>query len=1008
MNGLRDGVANLLSQTNADVNTVLTRGCPFEGLRDVHDPSLETVKFVREAKILVIGAGGLGCEILKDLALSGFTDIHVIDMDNVDVTNLNRQFLFRESDIGLSKIQDFGPDFYEQFFLIIAGLDNIPARRDEEGNIDPSSLKPLLDGGTEGLKGQARVIVPYHTACFDCTLESFGPPDTGNYPMCTLAETPRLPEHCIEYALLVLWEKAFPGVKVNTDSANDIKWIYEQAAARAETFGIHGVDYRLTLGVVKRIIPGRLDNYFMYMGQTGVNTQTFEWERSDTCLVCSGSEAVVDSLDPEKNTLEDLLDLLCNPAGKFRLQRPSISTVSGIVFIQRPAALRAEHEWKLTKSLKELSVAGVLREGEEATVTDPTLPSLKGPVGQNYEKTNPFYWPPEDTSDVVQMPGGRKQFFVFAGKSDEDGSLEPTLAIVSRGGRRLVFFNEEELAELERLGPRYLSYLKLWQQKARRNQAVTEAKLGQALPRDAASFNPTCWDDTMNPAFCCPFETLGEAIHARHRCELGPLTESWQRTKYLLADCMAEFRVDVWELPQACEQFVRTLPETDNGVFSRWAARQLGPLRPSCLVSTLSNTCGGIGEDNIGLCKTYFNCHGIHNHEHALVCVACLLICPDWLSLGDTDWLPGLSYTLSTVLDLSSASDGPSLLNEEDIAVEPAAALHALQVASLQALGSEHPVVMVSSWERGLHKLAHHPGPIESASDEPVRHGLRYLQQCASGQAPRTPTGWWQVRFRDYEETFVWLIQGGSLLRIGDGELAIMDARASAPHVRPSDFALAFEGLSRLAGPRGGRGSCGHRLCLAVVDLWNHEPSFPHSEHASFWYGRSGAYFKEAYERYIPTGASLCQFVNYSPRPGTMTLRRFRENWETVFAARRVLLVASSLNIAYPIKNISVDKIASSWPFNRAHKVYVTPPGMVPYTTGRLFEFTEVANSVIALGAERDVDVFAVTWGPLARLLVATIACNSTMGVQAIDIGKLMVNFPEFFMAGYPDGFGHS
>ncbi|KAF4728753.1 hypothetical protein FOZ63_018594, partial [Perkinsus olseni] len=131
-------------------------------------------------------------------------------------------------------------------------------------------------------------------------------------------------------------------------------------------------------------------------------------------------------------------------------------------------------------------------------------------------------------------------------------------------------------------------------------------------------------------------------------------------------------------------------------------------------VSTLSNTCGGIGEDNIGLCKTYFNCHGIHNHEHALVCVACLLICPDWLSLGDTDWLPGLSYTLSTVLDLSSANDGPSLLNEEDIAVEPAAALHALQVASLQALGSEHPVVMVSSWERGLHKLAHHPVRVEA------------------------------------------------------------------------------------------------------------------------------------------------------------------------------------------------------------------------------------------------------------------------------------------------------
>lgn len=162
------------------LNNILTRPGPFT------DPDWMPLAQLESAKVLVIGAGGLGCEILKNLALSGFKDIHVIDMDTIDVSNLNRQFLFRHADVGKykaetaarfvekrvkgvkitpynGKIQDKDDDYYMQFSMVICGLDSIEARRwineklvglvqDNPGVME--ALKPLVDGGTEGMRCQ--------------------------------------------------------------------------------------------------------------------------------------------------------------------------------------------------------------------------------------------------------------------------------------------------------------------------------------------------------------------------------------------------------------------------------------------------------------------------------------------------------------------------------------------------------------------------------------------------------------------------------------------------------------------------------------------------------------------------------------------------------------------------------------------------------------------------------------------------------------------------------------
>ncbi|XP_026194231.1 NEDD8-activating enzyme E1 catalytic subunit [Cyclospora cayetanensis] len=322
---------------------------PFAAPPPLFSPGCHVLQRVAECRVLVVGAGGLGCELLKTLCVSGFRDLAVLDLDVVAVSNLHRQFLFREEHVGKFKaavaaevlntrfahlgvriephccrLQDKPLSFFRGFGVVIGGLDCVETRRwlnsrmhqlverDSMGAISMETAPLLLDGGTEGLRGQMRFCIPGVTACYECGIGTLAL--QAAYPLCTIATTPRQPEHCVEYCLVVQWVKEHPDEQIDLDNPDHLSWLFAASKSRAEKFGIEGVTYRLTTGVAKRIVPavsstnaivaallvqeafrfktfcccsaadrsddGELENYIMYSGDAQTYMHTFALERN--------------------------------------------------------------------------------------------------------------------------------------------------------------------------------------------------------------------------------------------------------------------------------------------------------------------------------------------------------------------------------------------------------------------------------------------------------------------------------------------------------------------------------------------------------------------------------------------------------------------------------------------------------------------------------------------------------------------------------------------------------
>ena len=148
---------------------------------------------IQNARIMVVGAGALGNELVKNLTLLGVGNILILDMDSIESSNLTRSVLFRRSDVGRFKaeiaaeraieinpdvnavgivaniIDDIGLGVFRRMDVVLGGLDNREARL----AINQSCYKvnkPWIDGAIEVLNGFARVFVPGQGACYECTM----------------------------------------------------------------------------------------------------------------------------------------------------------------------------------------------------------------------------------------------------------------------------------------------------------------------------------------------------------------------------------------------------------------------------------------------------------------------------------------------------------------------------------------------------------------------------------------------------------------------------------------------------------------------------------------------------------------------------------------------------------------------------------------------------------------------------------------------------------------------
>jgi len=299
----------------------------------------EIQKKLQSLNIFIIGAGALGCELLKNLSLLDIStkkdsETIITDNDTIEISNLNRQFLFRKKHIGKSKskiaseqvtsvnknfkcnpleifVNNENEDFFNENFwkkqdFIFTAVDSKAARKYIDNQCTKYS-KTLIDTGTLGTIGSCQAIVPFQTSCYN---DNNDPPEF-SIPMCTLRNFPSKIEHCIEWGLSKFNE-------FFTSSIEDLKKFlvnkeeYFNFIQNEETTSSQILKMKIIKKLLEYINESNLENiiqeavelyneYYILQIKKLINDFPIDYKNEDGSFFWSGSKRFPHSLDFDIN-----------------------------------------------------------------------------------------------------------------------------------------------------------------------------------------------------------------------------------------------------------------------------------------------------------------------------------------------------------------------------------------------------------------------------------------------------------------------------------------------------------------------------------------------------------------------------------------------------------------------------------------------------------------------------------------------------------------------------------